>query len=93
MSQATTQRSRAAYDLDSLPIPPKIRESYEAMRSNPHLFDDLDLGEEGVWVALHGGEIVASGSDLSKVLRMVDNYGPEDTIMLHAPPDDVIEIY
>jgi hypothetical protein len=92
----TMEPAPACHDLDSLPLvpmPPKIRESYDAMRSNPHLFDDLDLGEEGVRVALHGGEIAASGPDLSKVLQMVDGYGQDEIIMLHVPPDDVIEIH
>lgn len=92
----TGESPAVVHDLDSLPLPPmppKILESQKAMWSNPHLFDYLDVGDDGLWVAMHGAEIVATGPDLSKVLRMVDDYGPEEILMLHVPPDDVIEIY
>lgn len=81
-------------DLSALPpMPPKILESYLKMWRDPRTFDHLQVGDDGLWVAMHGAEIVATGPDLSKVLRMVDDYGPEDILMLHVPPDDVFLIY
>src|SRR5215204_2461303 len=83
MAPSTTTHERPVRDIESLPLPPmppKILETYKAMWSNPHLFDDVDPGEEGVWVAMHGGEIVAVGPELTPVLRMVDDYGQDDIL-------------
>ncbi len=91
-----TRTATVAHDLDSLslpPMPPKILESYKRRWQEPDLFDDLDVGPEGLWVAMHGGEIVATGSDMSDVLRQVEDYGPDDILMVHLPPDDVIQIF
>jgi hypothetical protein len=81
-------------DLSLLPpMAPKILESHLAMWRNPHLFDDLEVGDEGLWVAMHGEEIVATDPSLRTVQRAVENYGPEEILMLRIPPDDVIELY
>jgi hypothetical protein len=96
MARSAKTTVEPVHDLESLalpPMPPKILESYKRMWRDPQLFDDLEVGDGGLWVAMHGEQIVASGPELSTVLRMVDDYGPEDIIMLHLPADDVIEIH
>jgi hypothetical protein len=95
---ATTVKSEPApvreIDLSLLPpMAPKILESHLAMWRNPHLFDDLEVSDEGLWVAMHGAEIVATDPSHAEVLRLVETYGPDDILMIHLPPDDVIEIY
>jgi hypothetical protein len=95
MAQSTSTAA-VVHDLDSLPLPPmppKILESYKRRWREPDLFDDLEVGEEGLWIAMHGGEIVASGPELGEVLRMVEGYGPEEILMVYLPPDDVIELF
>lgn len=92
----STRTAPVVHDLDALPLPPmppKILQTYKRLWSEPDFFDDLDVGEEGLWVALYGGEIVASGPDLAKVLRLIDDYGPDEILMHFVPPDDVIEIF
>jgi hypothetical protein len=91
MARATTTEVRTVQDIDSLPLPPmppKILESYKAMWSNPHLFDDLEVGDKGLWVAMHGAEIVATDTSHEEVLRRVENYGPDDILMQWLEPDD-----
>jgi hypothetical protein len=94
MAQSSkTVADAPTYDFDSLPIPPKILESYKRRWREPDLFDDLEVGPEGLWVAMHGEEIVATHPSHAEVLRLVEHYGPDDILMVHLPPDDVIEIY
>ena len=81
-------------DLSLLPpMPPKILESHLAMWRNPHLFDDLKVGDEGLWVAMHGEEIAAADPSLRVVQKAVEDYGPDDILMLRLPPDDIIELF
>jgi hypothetical protein len=81
-------------DLSRLPpMAPKILESHLAMWRNPHLLDDLEVGNEGLWVAMHGAKIAATSPSHAEVLRLVEDNGPDDILMIHLPPDDIIEIY
>jgi hypothetical protein len=81
-------------DFDSLPIPPKILDSYKRRWREPELFDTMEVGPDGLWVAMHGGEIVATDPSHTEVLRQVEDYGPDDILMVYLPPDDdTIEIY
>jgi hypothetical protein len=94
--ERSTGTAPVVHDLDSMPLPPmppKILESYKRMWRDPEFFDHLEVGDEGLWAALHGEEIVATDPSHDKVLRLVEDYGPEDILMLHIPPDDVIELY
>ena len=81
-------------DLSALPpMPPKILESHLKMWRDPHTFDHLEVGDERLWVAMHGEEIVATNPSLRKVQRAVADYGPDEILMLRIPPDDIIEIF
>jgi hypothetical protein len=93
-SVKTEAASGREVDLSLLPpMAPKILESHLAMWRNPHLFDDLEVGDEGLWVAMHGAEIVATDPSLRAVQRAVEDYGPDEILMLRIPPDDVIELF
>jgi hypothetical protein len=81
-------------DLSALPpMPPKILESHLKMWRDPHTFDHLEVGDEGLGVAMHGEEIVATNSSLREVQRAVADYGPDEILMLRIPPDDIVEIF
>jgi hypothetical protein len=76
-------------DLSALPpMPPKILESHLKMWHDPHLFVDLEVGDEGLWVAMYGEEIVATGTSHEEVLRLVENHGPDDILMQWLEPAD-----
>jgi hypothetical protein len=80
-------------DLSALPpMAPKVLESHLKMWRDPHTFDHLEVGDEGLWVAMHGEEIVASDPSLRAVQHAVADYGPDEILMLRIPPDDIIEI-
>ena len=74
-------------------MPPKILEAYKLMWTDPGWDAHLEVGDEGLWVAMYGGEIVATDPSHDVVLRLVEDYGPDDILMLHIPPDDIFEIY
>ncbi|HEY7034960.1 MAG TPA: hypothetical protein VH482_26705 [Thermomicrobiales bacterium] len=91
MARSTTTNTAPVREIDrsSLPpMPPKILESYVKMWHDPHLFDGLEVGERGLWVAMHGEEIVATGTSHDEVLQRVEHYGPEDILMQWLEPDD-----
>jgi hypothetical protein len=93
---ARSTKAAVVHDLDSMPLPPmppKILEAYQRRWREPDLFDDLVVGDEGLWVAMYGEEIVATDPSHDEVLRLVKDYGPEDILMIHLPPDDVIEMF
>lgn len=78
------------------PTSPKIRETIMKGAMDPTYLDHLEVGEEGLWVAMHGEEIAATDSSLRKVSQLVAHYGPDEILLIHLEPetdDEDFEIY
>jgi hypothetical protein len=78
------------------PTSPKIRETIMKGAMDPTYLDYLEVGEEGLWVAMHGEEIAATDPSLRKVSEMVAHYGPDEILMIHLEPEtdeEIFEIY
>jgi hypothetical protein len=91
-------KARTREELEAMnlgPMAPKIRETRMKLWMEPTYLDHLEVGEEGLWVAMYGEGIAATDPSLRKVSKMVEHYGPDEILMIHLEPedDDVYEIY
>jgi hypothetical protein len=97
MARSSKTATPPGHDLDSLslpPMPPKHLAAYKRMWSEPHLFDDFDPGQTGIWVVFSGERIVAFGPSLEEVSRIARDAGQkdEDLLIVPVPPDDWVGI-
>jgi hypothetical protein len=99
LEKARTGRVWTREELEALPLPPmspKILETMMKRWMDPGHLDHLEVGDEGLWVAMHGEEIAAADPSLERVSKMVEHFGPDEILMLYLPPPseaDIIEIY
>jgi len=93
MKTKTKTWTREELEAMSLPpMAPKIREAHMKLWKEPTFLHYLDVGDEGIWVALHGEEDAATDPSLETVSRLVDHYGPDEIMTIHLAPDDDILI-
>jgi hypothetical protein len=95
-SMKTRPKAWTREELEALPLPPmppKIRETNMKLWMEPTYLVHLEVGEDGLWVAMHGEEIAAADPSLRKVSEMVEHYGPDEILMIHLDPDTDEEIY
>jgi hypothetical protein len=53
--------------------------------TNPGQLDRLEVGDEGLWVAIQGEEIAATDPSLDRVSTMVEHFGPDESFMVYRP--------